>query len=207
MSITGERLCGGGEKIVSVTLCGLAATITSDNCNLVQVLAGDLGAKIKGDVVLTSDTGAIVSKADAFEYVGEGNITSVSPAAGQAGSLVTIQGESLFGGGAKAVSVTLAGVTAQIIGSATNDTYLVVKANAGPLSLDKRVGSVVITSDTRVDITKLNAWSYSVIEAVEPAAGQGGTVVTISGASLTADGEDVTKVDSGRRCRPRIVEL
>ena len=53
----------------------------------------------------------------------------------------------------------------------------------------------MITSDTSVEITILEAWSYSVIESIAPAAGQGGTVVTISGASLTADGENVTKVE------------
>ena len=125
MLSAGARLCGGGTRITNVSLAGRAADIIDDDCNLIQARANDLGAQITGDVVLTSDTGASVTEVNGFEYVGKGNITSVSPSAGQGGStLVTIQGSSLFGGGTKAVAVTLGGVAATVQPE-SNDTYIV----------------------------------------------------------------------------------
>ena len=57
-----------------------------------------------------------MTKDDAFTYQGAGNITKVSPNAAQGGTLVTIDGTSLLGGGTKATAVSLAGITAQIQG-------------------------------------------------------------------------------------------
>ena len=136
--IVGSRLCGGGANIAIVSLAGKIATIIDDNCLLLQVKANDLGAQIIGDVVLTSNTGATVTKTNGFEYLGSGNITSVTPSAGQGRTLVTIQGQSLFGGGTKALAVTLGGIAATIQGTATNDTYIVVRANAGPQDMLRR---------------------------------------------------------------------
>ena len=116
-----------------------------------QVRANDLGGQSTGAVVLVSNTGAIVTKDNAFTYVGVGVIKKVSPSKGQGATLVTIEGTSLLGGGSKAERVTLAGITAQIVGDATSNTKLVVRANAGPVALDKLIGDVVVTSDVDVN--------------------------------------------------------
>ena len=78
VNIVGIGLCGGGTKIVSVTLVGKAATVTSNDCNLVVIKAGDLGSTSTGAVTLVSDTGDIVTKDDAVTYQGAGNITKNS---------------------------------------------------------------------------------------------------------------------------------
>ena len=147
------------------------------------IRANELGAQVTGDVVLISDTGATVTKTNGFEYVGKGNITSVSPSAGQGTSLVTIQGSSLFGGGTKAIAVTFGGIAASIEGDNTNTSYLLVRVNAGPQDVSSPTGDVVITGDTGVEITALNAWTYSVVSSISPDSGQGGTKVTITGNS------------------------
>jgi hypothetical protein len=192
--ITGDRMCGGGDEIVTVTLCGLEAQVDSGNCNLVKVTANELGAQVTGDVVLVSDTGSVVTGTNAFEYLGVGNITSVYPSAGQGTTTVTIQGANLLGGGSEAVSVSLCGVVAQIIEGKNNDTYMVVRANSGPVSVGAATGNVVIESDTGVKITAINRFTYSTVTAIAPELGQGGTVVTITGIALLGDGRTVQTV-------------
>jgi mucin-19 len=60
VQILGARLLGGGSRVVPVTLAGVAATLVSDNDTVVSVraLAGVNGT---GHVVLTSDSGALVT--------------------------------------------------------------------------------------------------------------------------------------------------
>jgi hypothetical protein len=180
--------------MATVTLCGKAATIVDANCDLVAIKAADLGSATTGAVVLISNTGAIVTKDGAFTYVGVGTISSVAPSKGQGGTLVTIKGKSLLGGGNKAVTVQLAGVTAQIKSDPAKDDVLIVLANPGPKTLNDLVGDVIVTSDTDVSTTATKAFEYSVITKIAPAIGQGGTIVTITGNALLADGQKVTKV-------------
>ena len=129
------------------------------------------------------------------DNVGEvGNITSVYPSAGQGTATVTIQGANLLGGGSEAVSVSLCGVVAQIIEGKNNDTYMVVRANSGPVSVGAATGNVVIESDTGVKITAINRFTYSTVTAIAPELGQGGTVVTITGIALLGDDRTVQSV-------------
>ena len=194
LTITGERLCGGGDEVANVTLAGLNADVINPNCNLIQVTANDLGSQVTGDVVIISNTGATVTKEDAFEYLGAGNITSVSPNAGQGTTVVTIDGNDLLGGGSEVVSVTLAGIVAQVTSDKTNADRLIVRANVGPTAEGSETGDVVVTGDTGVQITAINAFTYSTITALKPEVGQGGTVVTISGVALLATGDDIATV-------------
>ena len=71
---------------------------------------------------------------------------------------------------------------------------LIVLANAGPKSLNDLVGDVVVSGDTGVSTTATNAFEYSVITKIDPAIGQGGTIVTITGNALLGNGQKVTKV-------------
>lgn len=194
VTITGERLCGGGDEVANVTLAGLNADVVNPNCNLIQVKANELGAEVIGDVVVISNTGATVTLEEAFEYLGAGNITSVSPNAGQGTTVVTIDGNELLGGGSEVVSVTMAGVVAQVISDKTNADQLIVRANVGPTAEGSETGDVVVTGDTGVQITAINAFTYSTVTAIEPAVGQGGTEVTITGVALLATGDDIATV-------------
>ena len=193
VSITGNFLCGVGTRITNVTLAGFAATISRDNCNLVQVVVNDLGANVVGNVVLIADTGDRVTSVDGWTQLAGGNITSVRPAAGQSGTLVTIQGDELFAGGTSVISVSFGGIPALIQGS-NNRTYIVARVNPGPLTRGQAVGDVVITGDNGNTVRKIGGWTYSVVDSITPSFGQGGTRVTISGVGLLAGGSSVTSV-------------
>ena len=78
---------------------------------------------------------------------------------------------------------------------ATNNTYLEIRASAGPTDAGSPQGDVVITSDVGVEITALNAFTYSILSSISPSSGQGGTKVTLEGTSLLADGGSVDKVE------------
>jgi len=131
VQILGQRLCGGGAEVVQVTLAGLDATIVGrDACGLVRVTAHDFGAAVTGDVLLTSDTGAVVTRTNGCTYVVEGEIDTVAPDAGQANTVVTITGDRLLGGGTSADTVELANVSAFIISSSA--TEVVVRTFPAP---------------------------------------------------------------------------
>jgi hypothetical protein len=194
--VSGVDVCGGGTEVVSVTLVGISATITNQrDCSLVAATAGEYGTNVQGDVVLVSDTGAIVTSSDGWTYVSAGTISSVIPAAGQGGSLVTVVGESIFGGGTTAASVTLSGVPATIVGANDNSSYLVVRANDGPAEGGSRTGDIVVVGNSGVETRSLASWSYSVIDSISPNTGQQGTLVTITGTNLLAGGEGIASVE------------
>ncbi|EGD82391.1 hypothetical protein PTSG_13198, partial [Salpingoeca rosetta] len=196
VNIAGVNLCGGGSAIAAATLAGFEATVVSDNCNLPRLEAGDLGASTVGDVVLIADTGAVVVATNAWEQLSAGNITSVSPGTGQAGTLVTIRGTNILGGGSSATSISLSGVPASIVGTPTS-TQAVVRVNPGPNSRSEAVGDVTIVGNNGVTVRKLDAWTYSVVDSISPGSGQGGTRVTIDGVGLLGGGTDATAVRLG----------
>ena len=104
---------------------------------------------------------------------------------------MTIQGSAIFGGGTSADGVTIAGLTAQIVGDRTNASYIVVRSSLGPFDLSSTTGDVVVTGNTGVETTLLNGFTYSLVTSLEPSSGQGGTLVTISGIALTGDDSSV----------------
>lgn len=179
VQISGVRLCGGGSAVTNVTLAGQPAAVQpGGDCGVVRVTAPDFGANVTGDVVLLSDTGAVVTHAASWTFIATGAITDVSPTAGQENTVVNITGVGLFGGGTGVSAVTLAGVGAFVV-SAT-DTFVVVRAFPGPLA--GALGDVVITGNTGSVLTRLvDGFTYSAIRSVEPASGQRGTIVNISG--------------------------
>jgi len=66
---------------------------------IVVTASGSSVAINQGDVVITSDTGAIVRALQGWSYAAAVNITAVSPSRGQRGTLVTISGSGLLGAG------------------------------------------------------------------------------------------------------------
>jgi hypothetical protein len=194
VAIAGTLLCGGGTKITEVLLAGKKADIETNSCSFVRVKANEYGANINGEIIVISDTGARVVDLEGFTYVAPGNIDSVTPNAGQAGSQVTIKGTNIFGGGSSATSVTLGGVPATIQGSNSNSNEIVVVPNPGPLSKEFITGDVVIIGDTNIETRLVQGWTYSVVSSIEPSSGQDGTYVTITGTRLLAGGSQATTV-------------
>ena len=93
--IYGQQLRGYGQSVATVTLDGVAATIVQETNFFVTVTAGSGVAGAAGDVVLTANTGAVITKAAAWTFVDAGVITEVSPSQGIAGTTVTIRGSNL----------------------------------------------------------------------------------------------------------------
>ena len=82
-------------------------------------------------MVLVADSGAVVTLGEGFTHLTAGDITLVSPANGQEGTTVTINGTNLLGGGDSIVSVTLVDVAVNSITSSSNDVVVVEAGAAG----------------------------------------------------------------------------
>lgn len=184
---------GGGAEIVSVSLAGIDATVLEGQTQFrIPVTAGRSLEATSGDARMVADTGAIVVKTDAWSYLEEGVITSVSPQAGAVGTIVTIDGERLLLGGQSLTTVTLTGVTGVIV-SQTNSR---VTINASPCASTDcpAQGDIVLTSETGATVVYENGWKYSRIDSVTPSFGQLGTRITIAGQGLQLDGSSVSGV-------------
>ena len=79
-----------------------------------------------GDVQIVSDTGAVVTLSNGFDYKTAGVITTVSPPTGQVGTIVTITGTTLRGSADRVAQVTLANEAASVTSEV--DTTVVVVA-------------------------------------------------------------------------------
>jgi hypothetical protein len=110
----GARL-GGGGSIATVTMAGVAATIVTATDDEIHVVINP-GTEGLGDVVLTADTGAVITAANAFSYLEYGAANDPSPAAGQTGTLVTVCGEGLLGGGEQFDTALLGTCETTIVG-------------------------------------------------------------------------------------------
>lgn len=193
VTITGTDLLAFSTSVIDVQLAGVTATLTSANDTHVFAVAAEKASAGGGDVVVTTDTGDRSVLPGAWTYRTAGNITDVSPASGQAGTVVTITGTNLLGGGAGVVDVVLANVSASAIVS-HNDTHVVVVAShAVP-----RVDTVIIIANTGATIVSPAGvtWEYAAegnITSVAPASGQHNTRVTITGVRLLGYGTTIAR--------------
>ena len=188
--VSGSNLCGGGTSIQSLTLGGVTATLRKGtSCAVVlstaQVLDNN-ASSVKGDVVITSNTGAVVTKTEGWTYLVRSKIATITPFAGVTGTRVTIAGINLLGGGAKA-SVTLNGISATVVDQSADS--VVVLANPG-----EGKGTVQITSETGAVVWLKDSWTYSKLASIAPSNGQFGTRVTMTGVGLRGGGDAVTAV-------------
>jgi hypothetical protein len=190
VTIRGERLHGGGEAIAAVTLGGVQAVSVDDDSNttvIVTAAASDAADQAEA-VQLIADTGALTTIEDAWQYIAEGEITSVSPGSGHSGTVVTINGTSLLGGGNTIASVSLAGSDCADI----DDSDTSIKCTAGEGS--EGTGDVVLVSDTGAVVTLSDGFSYiapGVVDLVTPNRGQLGTYVSLHGSNLLSGGSTV----------------
>jgi len=158
------------------------------------VEAGSGGAGV-GHVVITVDTGAVITLIDGWEYLEQSEITRLSTADGQFGTEVNIVGTNLLGGADRIVKVTLAGATAEIT-SGTNDTVLkVIAPYATP-----RQGDVLVKSNQGAETVLVNGWQFNArgnVSVVSPSSGHYGTEVTIDGQELLGGGSSVRTLTLG----------
>lgn len=84
-----------------------------------------------GAVTLVADSGAVVTLANAWDYVEPTAIASATPQSGQIGTLVTIAGSNLRAGAERVTVVSLAGREAKIHNE--SNTQIIVEASLGKL--------------------------------------------------------------------------
>jgi hypothetical protein len=112
--IVGSGFFGGdGGDVKSVSLAGVLVDNILVNTNVLLVVhAGpnpDPSSETLGDVVIVAENGATLTQSNAFTYEEDGNITTVTPANGQAGTVVVIKGGELLGHTGLITEVTLNG--------------------------------------------------------------------------------------------------
>jgi hypothetical protein len=198
VTLTGSSLLAGDSKITSVTLAGVAATVASFSNNKIALIAKDAKKGTPSSVVITATTGATITAEKAWTYLEPGTITKVTPAQGQQGTSVTIEGTSLFAGGKSIKVVKLNGVSVASIGGTQTSEKLVVVAAAGAKT--DAATDIVMVSDIGTTITGKAKWTYleqGVITALKPATGRVDTIVTITGERMRGGGSAVTAVSLG----------
>jgi hypothetical protein len=191
VTITGQNLLGGAPALFSATLGGISASVVSATGTKVVLVASASSTAITGDVRIESVYHSYLINHNIWNYVDPANITSVTPASGQVGTVVTIAGSTLLMGAARIVNVTLAGQAAGAIVSSTNAAVVVTVASAGATS-----GVVVLTADSGA-VVQGGVFTYlaeSTLTTVTPSSGQFGTVVTLSGLRLYGGGAQVVSV-------------
>lgn len=142
---------------------------------------------------------------DAWVYLPVGVISSINPSFGQVGTIVTIAGVGMLGGGASVDYVMLGGVRTYRVLSSSN-TVIIVQADAPPLvfangsnvsSVAVTTSEVLIVSNTGARTSRSGIWAYRTagrITDVVPSFGQQGTLVTIFGSALRGHAATVTNV-------------
>lgn len=190
--ISGEGLRQGGDRVAIATLAGITAVIVSESDTEVVLRVGSCGDSCpeRGDVVLTSDTGAQVLSIDAWKY---GRIDSVVPPTGQLGVRVTISGQGLELDGDTVANVVLAGINVSGI-LFRNDSLVVATAGRSPATGD---GSVDVISNTGTEVSVRRAFRYhepSSIATIIPTSGQKDTVVVLHGQGFRGRASHVTGV-------------
>ena len=197
--ITGARLRGGGARVTSATVCGVPAVIISESDSVVRLTIDENVdsnyADILGDIILTADTGAEVTRLNGWTYIQVGEIMSLSPLSGQYGTIVTITGERLTAGGSSVSQVFIGDVPALDIIS-SNSSIVVFRAG-NPLSSNTFNATITLISNHHSNLSTNTSWSYlerSDIMAVQPSNATGGSIVIITGTSLLGGGTSIINV-------------
>lgn len=202
VTILGQRL-HNGEGVGRVLLAGIETTIRgvqdAGTATTVVVEAGrssDSG-RFEGPVAVFSNSNTTTISALNFTYVAEGGIFSVAPSRGRNGTVVSIQGENLYGGGASLQNIVLAGeVATNIINQTTTEVFVSAPLSSGNND-NSFTGDIILVSDTNAHVIRVDGWTYvqrGVVRSVVPAQGQYGTRVTINGQNLLSGGNSISSL-------------
>ena len=198
LTISGFSLRGYGNAVAEVTLVWRVATIlnTTDSQVLVSSPVGP-APLAQGDVVLTADTGAVITATNAFTFNVPGFASAVNPSSERVCSVATVTGNHLCGNGTPVSRVLLAGFEANITSQSCG--FVTVVANDVG---NNRTSPVTVISNTGAIVTGQPAanWTYiseGNIASETPAAGQSGTTVTIVGQRLLGSASGVASMRIG----------
>ena len=202
MTITGINLFGYGSNVTAVRLGGVNAEIdySSTTNSSIRVRAGPFNTPTNTPVPITiiSDTSALVQSASVmWTYIPPGQITSILPAQGQFGSMVTITGTNLLGGGSLISVLRMDGIPPSMILSQSNTQVRVQLGNDSLRDATFYPGEVFIQADTGAIVTgsPFQQLEPGMITSFTPQQGRIGTEITITGQSLTGFGDSITSVE------------
>lgn len=149
------------------------------------------------DVAVESPDRLIARLRDGFTYIPEGVIYSVTPALGQRGTVITLEGDNLLGGGGDLDSAVFTSASPAIELSANANPVgntlieLVIPENLEPFPEEGIQVDIILTADTGAIVRRLGGFTLAPpgsITAVSPTSGQFATRVVISGANLLQGG-------------------
>ena len=196
VTIRGINLLAGGTSITNLTLGGILANISGEsNTEISAVAEASPMATNITDITYIVDTDARVRIPNRWQYVAPGTITGVSPSEGNRGTVVTITGSRMFGGGSEAATVLLNTIPASRI-LVNDESFIQVVAGASSTALS--AGRIQIIANTGAFVnSELSeaAFTYLQPETVNfsPSQGQNGTRVTLSGTRFH-NGEGISRV-------------
>ena len=205
--VSGQRLLGGGNSILSVHLAGVQATVTDESNTAIELVVTTITDARTGDVVIIANSGAVITEAQGWTYEEPGAIIGVTPNVGQFDTRVVISGTRLLADGTDLVSVTLGGIEVQ---SKSVTGSVALGSGSGSLSSEVTEISVVadrsaaqanadvlMIVDTGGRVTAAGAWTYAAegtIVAVSPGVGHEGAEISIFGTSLRGQGSQILTV-------------
>ena len=121
--------------MVAGTLAGVVALVVQEGDASV-LLRADTGSGFACHVMLTSDSGALVTLENGWTYAVAGAVSSVVPPTGQLDTWVTIRGSLLRCGSGAVVNVTLAGNAARIVSEVDRVVVVVASASTDSIGTD-----------------------------------------------------------------------
>ena len=165
----------------------------------VRVPRATLPGTYTADVAVESPDRLVARLRDGFTYIPEGVIYSVTPNLGQLGTMITIEGENLLGGGegleSDAAVFTSASPAVQVqaaVDTAGNSVIqLVLSENPEAVPVDGIQTDIILTADTGAVVRRLNGFTLvppGAIASISPTCGQFATRVVISGSNLIQGG-------------------
>ena len=170
-------------NITSVYLAGVNVTNITHITNTSLAVTAGYGSNTTGDVIVETATGLLLGLQNGWSYLPELNSSLVTPQQGQGGTLVSIHvGVSLL---AKynIGTVSLAGVTANIVNS-TVDTVL-LKAGTAPAT---DLSDITLYFKGGIDLLIPQSWTYlpyiNITSVSNNATGYFGTVVVVYGTNF-----------------------
>ena len=146
------------------------------------------------NIVMQNIKGELARLVDGFTYIQEGEIIKVTPRSGQQGTIVTVIGFGLLGGGSFIQSATLTNLPATVVNSSDSLVVLKVTRNNDNSNI---LGDIILIANTGAVMRQLRGWTAAipaVISTVHPEEGQLGTYVTITGSNLLQDDLNISSV-------------
>ena len=170
-------------NITTVNLAGVSTTSITYITNTSITVTAGYGSNTTGDVVIETATGLLLGLQNSWSYLPELNSSQVNPREGQGGTVVLILAGASLLAKYEVGTVSLAGVSANII-SITAHTVL-VKAGAAPVG---DVSDIILSFQGGIKLLIPQSWRYlpvmNITSVSNDATGYFGTIIVIYGTNF-----------------------